>query len=79
MAVSTQTAWALRTRGICLPVSVPHSVDAYIPSIDDVKYEDERVREIAMEQKSLVDKIDKLDRELLKLSLIDKERKRRGE
>lgn len=74
--LSTQVAWQLRERGIILPTTVMRD-DAYIPSRDDVEYENERVREIAAEQRVLMDKMDKLDRELLKLSLIEKERQRR--
>lgn len=78
MAISTKTALAMRNRGLRLPVTIERS-DAYIPVRDDIKYENTRVREIAAEQRILFTCLEQLDMELLKLSLIESEERRRNE
>lgn len=45
--------------------------DSYIPSRDDVEYEDEEVRDIAVQQRTAFRRLEHLDRKLKKLYLID--------
>jgi hypothetical protein len=54
MKLSIREAWALRKRGLNLPT---HS-----------EYEDDRVKQIAIRQRKLMDEHDDLDRELKKLA-----------
>ncbi len=75
--VTTETAYRIRYhRGLKLPVT-RRETDAYIPLRDDVQYEDEKVREIAVKQHIARRELERLDRELKKLYLIDRAKRNR--
>ena len=54
--IAAKQAWSMRTHGLALPVA------------DFVKYESERLAEIAVEQKRLMAQHDALDQELKDLA-----------
>lgn len=76
--ITTETAYRIRyEQGLKLPVSRDHGDDCYIPLRDEVQYENERVREIAVRQFAAWIEVERLDRELKKLYLIDREKRNR--